>query len=311
MPYRPSPRQLSYLCALAESGSMSAAARLCHVSQPTLSTQFRLLEDQLGVTLAERSNTRVRLTPAGERLLPRAQQILNDLDELVEAANEDKNSLGGLIRLGIAPTFGPYFLPRFLPDIHARYPALKIYVREDKPQELETTLAAGHLDIIATPLPLSADSLEAVALCRESVHLAVPAEHALARKKAIFLRDLAGENLLTLGRGHRLFDQVQDICDRAGASMRIDYEGTSLDALRQMVSIGMGLSLFPSAYIHSECRRDPAVRIFPITDYPMQRTLILAWRKGSGRRKHFQTLADHARSTASGLSIDGLFAIDE
>lgn len=306
MPYRPSPRQLQYFLAVAERGHFAEAAKTCHVSQPTLSSQLKLLEDQLGVTLIERGTALARPTSAGQRLMPLARLVLGALDEIVELAGTTTENLGGLIRLGVAPTFGPYFLPWLLPRLHAAWPSLEIYIREDRPGPLEAGLQDGTIDCILTPLIPSITRFAHVPLCSEAIFLGLPAEHPLAGAPAISTSMLAGEKLLTLGRGYRLYEQVQQLCEASGSIMRDDYEGTSLDALRQMVSIGMGLSLFPAAYAASEFRKETDVALRQISDWPIARTLCLAWRRESGRTGHFETLAREAMATIGELKITGL-----
>lgn len=278
---------------------------MCNVSQPTLSTQLKLLEDQLGVTLIERGNTNAIPTSAGTRLLPMAQNILSNLDDFVEMAALGADNLGGLVRLGVAPTFGPYFMPFFLPRLHKTYPALEIYIREDRPSLLEADLKSGKIDCIIEPMPASSESFESVTFCQEKLLLGIPEEHKLARRKRVSIADLKDERLLSLGRGHRLFDHVQRLCEASGAQMREDYEGTSLDALRQMVSIGMGLSLFPGAYIGSEFAHESGVRLIEIEDLPLNRTIGFAWRKNSMRAEHFRTLCKEAKR-----SIDEMDRVD-
>lgn len=295
MPYRPTHRQLQYFIAVATKGHFQDAARACNVSQPTLSTQLKLLEDQLGVKLIERGNAIALPTSAGTQLLPMAQTILSNLDDFVEMATLGADNLGGLVRLGVAPTFGPYFMPFFLPRLHKLYPALEIYIREDRPNLLEADLKAGKIDCIIEPMPASSETFETMSFCKEKLLLGIPEEHALAKKQTVSIADLKGERLLSLGRGHRLFDHVQKLCETSNAQLREDYEGTSLDALRQMVSIGMGLSLFPGAYIGSEFAHESGVRLVEISDLPLERTVGFAWRKNSMRTEHYQTLCKEAK----------------
>jgi LysR family hydrogen peroxide-inducible transcriptional activator len=302
--FRPTHRQLQYFVTLADLGHFGAAAKACHVSQPTLSAQLKLLEEQLGVALIERGTATAHPTPAGLALLPLARQVLANLDEIVATAQVGAGNLGGLIRLGVAPTVGPYVMPRMLPHLHGLYPNLEIYIREDRPPALESGLADGLLDCILTPMPLAGKKFEPYAICSEKVFLGVPADSPIAKLKKVTVDALSGQRLLTLGKGHKLYDQVQDLCDFSGAKMREDYEGTSLDALRQMVSIGMGLSLFPATYVASEFSHEANVVLCEIEGWPIQRTICLAWRQDSVRREHFQALAREAGRGFAGIIDD-------
>ena len=104
-------RDLKYLVAVAEHRHFGRAAQACFVSQPTLSTQLKKLEEELGVTLIERTNRQVMLTPVGEDIVARAQQVLREVNELVHTADEYADPFGGDFRLGIIPTVAPYLLP--------------------------------------------------------------------------------------------------------------------------------------------------------------------------------------------------------
>jgi LysR family hydrogen peroxide-inducible transcriptional activator len=306
MRFRPSPRQLEYFVALAETLHFGQAAATCHVSQPTLSSQFRLLEGQLGSALLERGTGAIRLTAAGERLLPLARRALEDLDEIVTAAQAGQANLGGLIRLGVSPTFGPYFMPRLLPALKSEYPELELYIREDRPNSLEEGLTAGIFDCILTPDITPSDQWAAKVLCRETVLLAVPRSHPLAGLEVVPVSMLKGEKLLALGQGFRLYDDVQALARAAGADFRQDYEGTSLDALRQMASIGMGLALFPAAYIASEFGKEPGLVLKRVEGMAMQRLIYLVWRRGSARTDHFEKLLALALQTARGMNVAGV-----
>ncbi|GAB4520675.1 MAG: hydrogen peroxide-inducible genes activator [Roseibium sp.] len=309
MRFRPSPRQLEYFIALAETLHFGKAADTCHVSQPTLSSQFKLLEEQLGSVLLERGSGGIALTAAGERLLPLARQALEKLDELTTAAQAGKANLGGLIRLGVSPTFGPYFMPRLLPALKRDFPDLELYIREERPKFLEEGLAAGVFDCILTPDIVPSERWDAKVLCREKVLLAVPVTHPLAGLDVVPVPLLRGEKLLALGQGFRLHDDVQALARAAGADLRQDYEGTSLDALRQMASIGMGLALFPAAYIASEFGKEPDLLLKRIEGLPMQRVIYLVWRARSSRLEHFEKLLAYAVEAVHQMKVAGV-AVD-
>ena len=291
MRFRPSARQLEYLVALADLRHFGRAAKRCAVSQPTLSVQLRQIEERLGTSLFERDSAPVTLTPAGERTVALARDILAALDAMAAAASGGEANLGGRLRLGAAPTFGPYFLPRLLPVLHGRYPSLEIFIREEQPALLEEAIAEGETDCAIGPDPHQGDRLTFVRLMEEELFLGLPADHRLASMSAIPVSELSGERMMTLGRGHRLNENVRALALEAGAALREDYEGTSLDALRQMVAIGMGLTLFPAHYAASEFGREDAVVLRPLAGRRPVRTIGLFWRRGSVRDGHFRALA--------------------
>ncbi|MCY1665494.1 hydrogen peroxide-inducible genes activator [Rhizobium sp. SL86] len=295
MPFRPTHRQLEYLVALDETRHFGRAAQLCHVSQPTLSVQISLLEKQLDVVLVERTPGAISLSSVGQDIAAAARSVLATLDDIVTVASAGRDNLGSLIRLGVVPTFGPYFLPVFLPDLHRRYPALRVHVREERPALLEDQVRGGDIDCALGQQPKHRDSFVFEPICREQILLGIPVNHRLASAASVRLTDLEGETLLTLGRGHRLVENVRELATLSGSVMAEDYEGTSLDALRQMVAIEMGLSLFPEFYVRTEFAKEANVKLFPIEDWPASREMGFFWRSSSARGAHFRQLAVLAR----------------
>jgi len=302
MPFRPSLRQLEYVVAVYDFMHFGRAARRCNVSQPTLSVQISLVEKGLGTPLFERTSSQVSATPAGKKLARGARLLLASLDDLLTELSAQGNALGGTIRLGTPPTFGPYFLSRLLPRLHEQYPDLKVYVREENPTAIEASVVDGGLDCGIGPSPERA-GLAFSRIGRERLFLGVPAEHPLAQNTTVSLRALAGQKLLALGRGHRLLENVRHLADASGARIVDDFEGTSLDAIRQMVSIGMGLSLFPELYAKAEFRAQDDVRLLEFEDWSEQRDVGLYWREGSVRQGHYMAIADAANLVAATLGL--------
>jgi LysR family hydrogen peroxide-inducible transcriptional activator len=302
MPYRPSLRQLEYVLAVHDLQHFGRAAERCGVSQPTLSVQIALIEQSVGVPLFERTSAPVVTTPAGEMLARTARLVLATVDETLNELARQTAALGGTMRLGTPPTFGPYFLPHLLPGLHERYPDLQLYIREDSPADLEAAVAEGALDCGLGPSP-ERPGLTFRRIGVEAIYLGVPAEHPLARSASVRAAILRGERLLALGRGHRLLENVRHLAELSGARIVEDFEGTSLDAIRQMVSIGMGLSLFPELYARAEFRETDNVKLLRIEDWHEHREVGFYWRDKSGRERHYLTLAETAVLAARQLGI--------
>lgn len=206
------------------------------------------------------------------------------------------------MRLGTAPTFGPYFLPRYLPGIHSKYPNLQIYIREDRPASVEADVSDGALDCGLGPSP-ELPGLTFRKIGTEKLYVGVPADHALAKKSRISIAALRGEKLLALGSGHRLLENVRHLAAASGARVVEDYEGTSLDSIRQMVSIGMGCSLFPELYARAEFRKEDDVKLLEVDGWSERREVGFFWRESSGRQRHYQALVDQAGAAAQALRI--------
>ncbi|MEA9587915.1 hydrogen peroxide-inducible genes activator [Xanthomonas sp. WHRI 10064A] len=291
-------RQLSYFVALADTGSFTRAAEQMGVSQPSLSQQIRALETIIGAPLFERGVPAI-LTPLGSDLLDRARSILLDVTDLEEVRTTSTDTLIGTIRLGVSPTLGAYLMPSLVARLHREHPALRVHVREGLPTVLARDLANGVHDLILAQLPVAGSSLHSERLFREPLHVTMAADHPLRSKRYITPADLRGANLLTLMPEYRLAEQVAAIAMEVGAHVLRDYEGTSLDAIRQMAGMGMGLALLPELYVRQEIREGDDVVVRPIKGGRYYREIGLLWRQGAGRAPAFGLIADLLRAAAA------------
>lgn len=288
-------RQIRYFVALTSAGQYRRAARQLGISQPSLSLQISALEERLGVQLLERRRSGLILTPEGRDVADMAARVLREVEQLEGYASPLQTSLAGTLRLGSTPTIGPYLLPQVLRRLHAAYPKLKLVIRDGALRDLSDDLTAGRHDIVLTQLPIHGDDFHVQPLFREPLLLAVAHTHSLAGRERTQRADLSGENVLSLSPAYALSRQIADLCDDSGATLQEEFEGTSLDAMRQMVSLDMGVTLLPSLYVESEVRkRDGDVAVSQM--HPaMYRTIGLAWRKTSGRPRAFQLFCDVIR----------------
>jgi LysR family hydrogen peroxide-inducible transcriptional activator len=292
---RPTIRQIRYFLAVADASSFRGAAQRLRVSQPTVTQQIIVLEEAFGIQLFERSRAGTTLSPAGRELLPTARRVLEEFLGLCDQVQSLSKGPSGTYRLGVTPTLGPYLLPHILPDIHKRYAAIKLYVREDVPRKLEAGLVAGDYDLILTALPVDQDGLTVSPLFDEPLQLVISSEHRLADKPRIDRRDLAGESILTIEEHHHFHRQIQELSIRLDAHVLRDYEGTSLDTLRQMVVMGMGVAFLPALYIRSELHRPSELRVASVHNEDIHRTHAFAWRKSSPAHLLFEQLSNDVR----------------
>jgi len=294
-------RDLRYLVALAEHRHFGRAAAAVFVSQPTLSTQIRKLEDELGVALIERVPRHVMLTPVGRDIADRARRILSDVDQLKETARRSRDPEAGTVRLGIFPTLGPYFLPHVIPQVRKRFPNLELLLVEEKTEAILRLLREGRLDAGILALPLHDDRLHVEALFEEPFVLAVPAGHALATHEDISLDDLKHESLLLLDEGHCLRDQALDVCHLAGADEKSGFRATSLETLRQMVAANVGITLLPMLAVKPPVPRSDDIRLIPFKGEPPHRQLAMVWRRSSAQDEFLKRLADVFRQLPAEL----------
>lgn len=294
-------RQLRYLTAVAQTAHFRRAAEQCGVSQPSLSAQIQTLEETLGVLLVERSRSGTHLTPVGRDIVARSRVIADEVRSIADLASQARDDLVGTIRLGAKPTLGPYLLPHLVADLRQQNRSLKLYIREAPPVDLERQLAEGVHDIILSQLPVVGAEFVARPLFREPLYLALPADHPLSSNQKIRSQDLKGVEMLSLSPAYHLHSQITDLCLRHGAILNREYEGTSLDALRQMVGMGMGVTILPALYINSEIRPGAEVVIRRFSFGAPYRSISLVWRKSAGRARNYQQIADAASEVATGI----------
>ncbi len=278
-------RDLRYILAVAEHRHFGRAAEACHITQPTLSTQLRKLEEQLGVTLFERTNKSVVPTPIGEALLAHARTALQAADAMVALAESARDPLRGRFRLGIIPTLGPYLLPLVFGPLREMLPRLTLEPWEDVTAVLLDRLRAHELDaaLIATSPEMS--DLEVMPLFAEPFLAALPPDHPLAACKAVREEELAPD-VLVLADGHCLRDQALAACGLAGTE-RSALRATSLATLLNMVAAGYGTTLIPG--LAAGVAQDAGIALRPV-EGEARRLIRLVFRASFPRREAAEAL---------------------
>lgn len=285
-------RQFEYLIAISETGNFRRAADAVHVSQPTLSQQVRTLEAKLGVQLVERNETPVQLTPIGREVAARARKLVIGVKDIEDLARRASQSIAGTIRFGITPTLGPYLMPEIIAQLHRRYPDMRLYIREGIPDEQARELARGELDMLLSPLPVTGSGLHIEPLFREPLHIVAPPDHPVAQAAQVRKEDLAGIGVLSMDRRHHTHRQFRDLCNDLRAELLEDYEGTSLDSLRQMCGSGLGFAILPELYLRSEVGGEDMVKRLKPEGWTATRSIAAVWRDGAAFADNYRLIAD-------------------
>jgi LysR family hydrogen peroxide-inducible transcriptional activator len=278
---------LRYFVSLARQRHFGRAADDCAVTQPALSMQIRDLEREIGAALVERRAADVALTATGIEVAQRAERILAATRDLVDFARHG-DILSGSLKLGIIPTLAPYLLPRLLPHLQQAYPALRLDVRETQTAALIGELVAGALDCVLLALPIEHADVDTVALFKDRFLLAVPADEPMPRRP-LQAEDVDQRRLILLEEGHCLRDQALAFCATRRPDSAAALGSTSLTTVMQMVANGYGVTLVPEIAAEVEVR-DKRVALKRFAAPGPGRTIGLAWRKTSPRRRDFDEL---------------------
>jgi LysR family hydrogen peroxide-inducible transcriptional activator len=297
----PTLRQLQYLKLLAEHGSFGRAAEAAHVTQPTLSAGIQELERTLGASVVDRARSGVILTAVGEEALRRATVILNEAEELVEAAKNAGQPLTGRFRLGVIPTIAPFLLPKALPLLRDQFPKLRLFLREDLTQRLIAALKAGQLDAALVALPYDMSGLQWAHVSDDEILAAMPSDIALARQASASPEEMQREGLILLEDGHCLREHALASCGLKpprAAQGEESFAATSLPTLVQMVGSGLGVTFLPRMAVNAGLAEAAPVAVRPIAGAHASREIVVAWRAGSNRAVEGRLLAETLKSAA-------------
>jgi DNA-binding transcriptional LysR family regulator len=245
-------RQLRYFVAAADGGSVTAAARACHVAQPSVSTALAQLEAGLGVQLFIRHHAQgLSLTPAGRRLVGDARSLLSHADGLRAAARGLGEGLAGTLDVGCFVTFAPFVVPALLGAVARQHPEIRVVVHERDLDGLREGLRSGRHELALTyGLGLDEDVVF-TPLVEVPIHAVLPADHPLARRPRVPLRRLAAEPMVLLSLP-RSRDYFLSIFHAHGLEPLIAHESPSFEMVRSLVGNGHGYALMHSRPVSEE-----------------------------------------------------------
>ena len=240
-------QQLEYILAVARHGHFGRAADACNVTQPTLSAMIGKLEEEIGAKLFDRNRQPIVPTIVGERVINRAREVLDQADTIKDIVLEEKQSLGGMFRIGILPTIAPYLLPRFFPQMMKKYPMLDIRVREMKTHEIKEALIQGDIEAGILANIEGLEDYEQTALFYEKYIGYVARTDALFKKEVIRTSDVAASReLWFLDEGHCFRDQMVRFCQmKSSQTSQLAYNLGSMETFMRMVESGMGITFIP------------------------------------------------------------------
>ncbi len=297
--------ELRYVVAIAKYLHFGKAAAASHVSQPSLSMGIKKLEEELGVTIFERRNYDVKITPIGEQLIKQAERILSEIQQFKEIALQGKDPFAGLLKIGVIYTIAPYLLPSFIPKLQENASTLQLSIQENYTSVLLNLLKNGELDLLILSEPIQASGITMQALYDEPFYVVMPKNHPWTQYHAIPAKMLTQENLLLLSAGNCFRDQVLKVYPDLAYEQNVlqkTLEGSSLQTIYHMVACRMGVTVLPSTTIRHGTIDHDLVTIRPFVEPIPKRRIVLAWRNHFSRTE----IVQHVRQTILSLPLEDI-----
>ncbi len=276
-------RQLEFALAVAKHRHFKRAAEECNISQSALSLGIAELEKQLDTQIFERNNKQVLITPIGEELLERAKRIFLEINDLTALAHNHQTPLAYPMSIGIIPTIAPFLLPKVLPTLNERYPHFSLNIVEKQTERLIEQVRYGHIDTAIIALPYPVDGLHIFEFWQEDFFAIFAKDDPKANLKSMSSSELSQTNLLLLGEGHCLTDQVLSVCSLDRNKLNTSFFDASLNTLIQMSLAGMGTTLVPQMALDQLGQNKQQLQVVPLSE------------KGPHRRLAFISRLNYAR----------------
>jgi LysR family hydrogen peroxide-inducible transcriptional activator len=287
-------QELRYAVAVGRERHFGRAADKCFVSQPSLSVAVKHLEDELGVTLFERTRGEISVTEIGRQVLAQAERVLAEAAGVKQVAATGRDPLQGVLKLGVIHTIAPYLLPDLVAALRGRAKGMPLDIEENMTDNLERMLHTAQIDAAIIALPFGGSGLDVTPVYDEEFAVIVPARHAWARRKQVTADELNDENLLLLSAGHCLREQVLEACARFVRPDDGGRQGNSLETLRSMVASGLGITVLPATALTARYRSS-LLKVLPFRAPAPRRRVALATRQGFYRPRAVQLLAEVLR----------------
>lgn len=282
--------ELRYIIAVAAERHFGRAAQRCFVSQPSLSTAIKKLEDELGILIFERGKNEVLVTEIGEQVITQARRVWEEAERIKVLARQGKNPLAGVFRLGVIHTVAPYLLPDLVTELRRLAPKMPLDIEENLTANLDQMLKSGLIDAAILALPYDAAGIEVTPLYDEEFRVIVPSRHPWVRRKSVAVDELVAQNLLLLSIGHCFRDQVLDACHEFSRAPAAGKQGNSLETIRNMVASGMGISVLPATALTPKYA-SPLVKPLDFATPRPSRRVVLACRQEFPRKVAVEAIA--------------------
>lgn len=243
-------KQLRYFIEVAEREHFSEAAANLHVAQSAISRQISNLESELEVELFEREGRNVKLLPIGKVLLEHAKEVMTILDRAKKQINEFTDPERGSIRIGFPTSLAISLLPQLIQSFSQSYPSIQFQLRQGSYNFLVDAIKKRELDIaFLGPVITDNPTIRGDILFWESMYVLVPQDHKFSGRQYLELKELKDEEFILFPKGYMLEKIVSDACLQEGFEPNVSTKGDDLNAIKGMVSAGIGITILPASAI--------------------------------------------------------------
>ena len=293
-------KQLSYALAVEKTLHFKKAAENCHISQSALSTGLTELEKQLGVTIFERDNKKVLVTPLGNEVLTLAREIMMKVDNLQSLTETQKAPLSAPISVGLIPTIAPFLLPKMFPVLNKQFPNAKLNIVEEQSAVLVDMVRRGELDTAILALPYPCDGLLTLEFWQENFLWVALKGEEHTKQKEITSDELLDTNLMLLKEGHCLKDHILDVCKLPQTKIDRGFGATSLNTLVQMVMGNLGTTLIPEMAIKPLIAQNKSLVTVTLKEPGPHRRIAFLMRPNYTRMTSIEALIEICKSALKG-----------
>jgi len=248
-------RQLEMFRAVVESGSFTAASLRLHVSQSAISRQLKLLEEELGTLVLERTGRGVNVTPEGQILLSAANRIWRDIQEVVAQIADTQKLQRGLVSLGGGMTVCLHILPKLLKKFRTLYKNVDLRITTGSADQLLDSLRSHDVDLLLLTLPIVGVDLEVVPVLREEMVVITSRNHVLTRAHKCDARTLARYPLILFERGSNTRKVIDKFFLSQQAAMNVVMETENVEIIKAMVANGVGVTILPYGALAADLRQ--------------------------------------------------------
>lgn len=265
-------RQIKYFMEVARREHVTDAANALHIAQSAVSRQIFNLEEELGVALFIREGRTVRLTRIGKVFFTRMEKAMNVMDDAAQIVQEYTDPQKGMVYIGFPTSLASYILPTVIYNFRKEYPEAQIKLHQGSYKELVDAVKRGDIDIaLLGPLPTVHEKIKSTPLFTEEIVALLPTSHPLANRSSLELSELQNDPFILFPEGFVLRDVIMEGCLQRGFKPKIAFEGMDMDAVKGLVSAGLGVTLIPEVTL-VDCLPRSTVKV-KVTDPELQRTV--------------------------------------